>query len=291
LFTDVCSRAVHIESAFGYDTSSFLLALQRFTSIRGWPRVIFSDPGSQLVGAEKELVAMWEEMDRCTVYEASAEHGTQWFFGPADSPWQQGAVESLVKAAKRAIRLAVADHRLSVPEFMTVCAEVANILNERPLGISTDSAGGEVSIVTPNSQLIGRPFARNQGRWATSSDLKTRQRLVGSISEDFWKAWAKLYAPTLVYQRKWKQRSRNLQAGDIVAVADTNPLRGQYKIARVVEVFPGVDGIVRKVTIAYKNFRVGERMHEYTGSKDVVVVRSVQRLALLIPIDESLGGG
>ena len=57
IFTEVCSRAVHIEAAFGYDTSSFLLALKRYTGIRGWPSVIFSDPGSQLVRAENELTA------------------------------------------------------------------------------------------------------------------------------------------------------------------------------------------------------------------------------------------
>jgi hypothetical protein len=290
IFTDVCSRAVHIECAFGYDTSSFLLALQRFTSVRGWPRVIFSDPGSQLVGAEKDLVAMWQDMDKGTVYKASVEKGTQWIFGPADSPWHQGAVESLVKAAKRALRVAMGDHRLSVPEFMTVCAEVANMLNERPLGISSSDNSEEVCIVTPNSQLIGRPFARNHGRWSTGDNSKTRQQFVSSISESFWKAWAALYAPTLIHQRKWHKCSRDLKPGDIVAIADSNSLRGQYRIARVVEVFPGVDGIVRRVSVAYKNFRVGDRTYEYTGSREVVVVRSVQRLALLVPFDGPSGG-
>ena len=49
IFTDLCSRAVHIEAAFGYDTQSFLLAFTRFISIRGYPSHMFSDPGSQLV--------------------------------------------------------------------------------------------------------------------------------------------------------------------------------------------------------------------------------------------------
>ena len=57
-----------------------------------------------------------------------------WVFGPADSPWYQGAFETLVKAAKRAIMFAVGKRRLSVPEFLTVCLEAANLLNERPIG-------------------------------------------------------------------------------------------------------------------------------------------------------------
>ena len=55
IFTDLVSRAVHIEAVYGYDTPSFLLALSRFASVRGWPQFIYSDPGSQLIGAEKEV--------------------------------------------------------------------------------------------------------------------------------------------------------------------------------------------------------------------------------------------
>ena len=35
IFTDMVSRAVHIEVVYGYDTNSFLMALNRFASIRG----------------------------------------------------------------------------------------------------------------------------------------------------------------------------------------------------------------------------------------------------------------
>ena len=55
LFTDMVARAVHIEAIYGCDTESFLLALRRFVSVRGWPQKLYSDPGSQLVSAEKEL--------------------------------------------------------------------------------------------------------------------------------------------------------------------------------------------------------------------------------------------
>ena len=62
MFTDLTMRAVHIEAVFGYDASNFLMALIRFASIhiRGRPEKIYSDPGSQLVGAERELKGAWE---------------------------------------------------------------------------------------------------------------------------------------------------------------------------------------------------------------------------------------
>ncbi|CAB4011964.1 RNA-directed DNA polymerase from transposon X-element [Paramuricea clavata] len=157
-------RAVHIEAVFGYDTDSFLMALSRFVSVRGWPEIIYSDPGSQLIGAERELTETWKNIDRQSLHKSGTENGLTWIFGPADSPWYQGAVESLVKSAKRAIHFAINNQRLSVQEFMTVCSEATNLLNERPIG-TLPSADSELNILTPNSLLLGRATAKNPGGW------------------------------------------------------------------------------------------------------------------------------
>ena len=47
------SGAVHADIASDYSTDAFLQVLRRFSSVRGWPMKIFSDPGTQLVGASK----------------------------------------------------------------------------------------------------------------------------------------------------------------------------------------------------------------------------------------------
>lgn len=202
LFTDMVSRALHVEGVFGYDTESFLLALKRFVSIRGWPALIYSDPGSQLVGAEKEVVEVWKSMNQETLLKTSVGHGTEWRFGPADSPWHQGAAEALVKAVKRSLKFSMGSKRLTPSEFSTVCYETANLVNERPLGI-LPSEDSDVTILTPNCLLIGRPFSRNPGAWQPKGKLRNRLNLVVSIVDDFWLKWQELYAPTLVAQNKW----------------------------------------------------------------------------------------
>ena len=164
LFTDMTSMAVHIECVFGYDTSHFLLAFSRFVHIRGWSTVIYSDPGSQLVGAERELQQAWSEMDNERLIKEGAQSGTRWIFGPADSPWHQGAVESLVRTAKKCIKFDVHGQRLSAAEYLAVSYEIANMTNERPLRLST-STGSGVNLLTPNSLLLGRARARNPGGW------------------------------------------------------------------------------------------------------------------------------
>ena len=154
MFTDLAMRAVHIETVFGYASSNFLMVLSRFASIRGWPNKIYSDPGSQLVGAERELKEAWKKIDRKSSQRSSAQDGSTWVFGPAGSPWHQGAVESLIKAAKRAIHFSVSNQQLSVPEFLTICRKVSYLLNERPIGVKP-SEDSIINVLTPNSLLLG----------------------------------------------------------------------------------------------------------------------------------------
>ena len=57
-------------------------------------------------------------------------------------------------------------------------------------------------------------------------------------------------------------------------------------MARVVKVHPSKDGKVRSVTLAYKNYRVGESVKEYRGAQDTLIVRSIQKLVLLVPVED-----
>ena len=63
-------------------------------------------------------------------------------------------------------------------------------------------------------------------------------------------------------------------------------LKGNYKLAKIVEVYPGKNGMVRKVKLIYKRFKPGEPVTEYAGAADTSVIRSVQRLALIVAEDE-----
>ena len=64
--------------------------------------VIFSDCGSQLVAADKELKAVIRGLDENQLREFGAEQGLEWKFTAADAPWQNGCSESLVKSVRRA---------------------------------------------------------------------------------------------------------------------------------------------------------------------------------------------
>ena len=78
----------------------------------------------------------------------------------------------------------------------------------------------------------------------------------------------------------------NLKKGDIILIQDSNQIRGWWKLEKVSEVFPGKDSIVRKVHVAYKNPKQGEPAYKYNGRGYMTVERSVNRLVLLLLVDE-----
>ena len=279
LFTDMVSRAIHIEASFGYDTDSFMLALRRFVSIRGWPQKLYSDPGSQLVSASKDI--------KMAIAKSGSDNGMEWIVGTADAPWQQGAVEALVKNVKRALDISVHEQRLSVPEFITICSEAANLVNERPLGLIPD-LDSDINVLTPNCLLLGRASASNPNVWNADVQvsLKTRGQVVSSVVEQFWVHWVQLFAPTLVYRRKWHESQRDLKIGDVVLVLDHDTFKGSYRLAIVTEVWPSRDGRVRKVTVSYKHYKTGEKVHVYKGANFTSVLRYCHKLVLLVPIEE-----
>ena len=285
LLTDLAARAIHLECIFGYDTSHFLLGLSRFVNLRGWPAVIYSDPGSQLVGASKELRDAWQAIEKDQLIKQGAQFGTRWVFGPADSPWHQGAVEALVKTVKKSLHFGIHSQRLTPAEYLTVAYETANMVNERPIGFRP-TPDSPINILIPNALLLGRSSARCPSNIMPScGSLKTRLQVVQAATDDFWIRWTELYAPSLVKQTKWFNPQKNLKRGDIVLVAESG-LKGSYKLARVIEANIGKDRHVRSAKLAYKNFKVGEPVSEYSGAHDTIITRAIQKLALLVPEED-----
>ena len=282
IFTDLVSRAVHLESVYEYGTDAFLVAFGNFANIRGYPRIIYSDPGSNLTCASKELSQQWKEMwkDDQKINDEAVENGVEWKFTVADAPWQNGAVESLVKTCKKSLNFSMQHQRLSPSEFRGVLLEVMNTVNERPMGILS-SSDSDYSVLTPNCLLMGRSTSKNPGGWHPSNSKLERFHLVQQISNAFWKQWIQTCAPALVIDEKWHAKQDDIHPGDVVLVLDSDSLRAEYRLALVKEVYPGADGSVRNVKISYRRYKVKDTAVTYTGSSEQCCLRPVQRLVLI----------
>jgi len=288
LFVCLASRAVHIEIIAGYSTDDFLMGLQRFGALRGWPHKLSSDPGSQLVAAEKELQKAWKDINFKTVEKECTNHKTNWQFSPADSPHYQGVTESLIKTVKRAIKVMYSHSvRLSWQEYVTMGYQVADMVNSRPLGIIGE-VDDSLSVLTPNSLLLGRNSSDNPGCWPEGNTIP-RLSEVNRIVGRFWSKWMELCRPALLTEKKWNTDVRNLEVGDVVLVLDNDPVSRQYKLAKVCEVKTGKDGKVRSAQVEYRKFKTNEiGTLKYSGSSPIKVTRCCQRLVLIVPVEELL---
>ena len=86
LFACDSSRAVHAEICQNFSTDAFLQALRRFSCIRGWPKKIHGDNGSQLEGASNELKKVVRDLSWEEVQVFGHKFDTEWSFCQADAP-------------------------------------------------------------------------------------------------------------------------------------------------------------------------------------------------------------
>ena len=164
------------------------------------------------------------------MHKDGAQKGLIWLFRPADSPWNQGKVESMVKVAKRAIHFAVHKSRLSVPEFLMICYEVANLLKERPIS-TLPGVDSYLNVLTPNALLLERACTKNPGNWQPDrQNISNCYHLVQAFMKEFCSKWIELCAPMLVTSYKRTTSSRSVRPGDVVLIADKTSLKGDYHL-------------------------------------------------------------
>ena len=100
---------------------------------------------------------------------------------------------------------------------------------------------------------------------------------IESLVNSFWKKWTHCYFPSLLVEQKWHHARRNVAIGDVVIIHDKDLSRGEWKLAKVADVVPGNDGIVRRLKIHYKS----KGSNQFT-----IVTRSVQRVIVILPVEE-----
>ena len=86
LFTCFSSRAVHIEITNTIDADSFIMALRRFLARRGSVRSIWSDNGTNFVGANNELKKALKEMDHQKIKNYLQGNSTDWILWHKNPP-------------------------------------------------------------------------------------------------------------------------------------------------------------------------------------------------------------
>jgi hypothetical protein len=254
LITCLSSRAIHIEPLVDMTTNAFKNAFRRFVSIRGMPKTVRSDRGSNFTG---QFGPEGEDIDLKTLQEELAVKDCEWVFNTPKSSHMGGVWERKIQAVRKILdaTLFLAGSRLLTRDEMnTFLCEAACIVNKTPLTEVSDD---------PNDPTPITPFKlmtlKDEDDHATSindfseNDLlaygKNRYKRVQFLANQFWRRWREEYLQHLQIRRKWIRPKQSIAPGDAVLLREKATRRNRWPLARVESVKLSEDGLVRAATV------------------------------------------
>ena len=194
------------------------MGVERFASRRGTPVIIWSDNGTNFVGAEKELRENIEKWNTINIVVELAQKGIKKCrFNPPSAPYQGRIWERLVRSFKRVIYTMFGTCHLTGEVLSTTFCLVEHALNSRPLTpVSADPS--DLGALTPNHFLLG-----NQARSLPSIigldefDHRKRYARAQAYCNAIWSRWIKEYVPALNRRSKWQTPAEHhLKTSDLV---------------------------------------------------------------------------
>ncbi|RUA04970.1 MAG: hypothetical protein DSY43_05555 [Gammaproteobacteria bacterium] len=262
------TRAVHLELTNNMTTEEFLQAYRRMVSRRGVPRVIRSDNQTTFHKAARVFKISKQKSKLANINPKEVEsrlandHVT-WKFITERASHRGGHWERVCRQIKEPLRRVLGKALLTYTEMYTVLTGIEAIINSRPLTfIGDDIRDGRV--ITPALLAIGRDLGSVPDEPVREVSLDERYYYQQQLQNHFWDRWMREYLPSLTVRQKWTEEMKPLKENDVVLITDDNVSRGHWRLGKVVQTFPGTDGLTRTVRILTKRGLVNrpvQRLH------------------------------
>ncbi|GFU12127.1 integrase catalytic domain-containing protein [Trichonephila clavipes] len=102
---------------------------------------------------------------------------------------------------------------------------------------------------------------RNSRGASSTSNHRDRWELLQNIKRGFWKKRSSEFISSLQPRKQWQDVQPNLKEADIVLIKEEGP-PGTWPMARVLQVHPGNDGLVRVATVKTQNSVLKRPVHK-----------------------------
>lgn len=226
VFVCMATKAVHLEGVMDLSTDSFIAAYHRMSARRGPVAHMYSDNGSNFVGAARVLVEDWaiaiEENEQIWAEELANE-GVLWHFNPPKAPHHGGLFEAAVRCMKYHMRRVLRNYHLTYEELTTVLCQVEAVLNSRPLCPLSDDPEDD-DVLTPGHFLVGTNLTAppEPNLMYIKENRLSRWQQVQLLHQRLWKLWTSDYLSQLQQRGKLQQREANIKVGELVLVIEDN---------------------------------------------------------------------
>ncbi|GBN07343.1 hypothetical protein AVEN_96605-1 [Araneus ventricosus] len=257
---DKVQRALKMDitSVFYWSDSTIVISWMKKESRdlkTGRPSDIFSDNGTNFVGANNELLKILKGLFKRESAEKFedflASEGIKWHFNPPATPHFGGLWEAGVKSLKGHLKRVVGNTILTHEEFFTIITQVEAVLNSRPLCPLSEDPNDDLAL-TPAHFLVGTSLTSlpEPHFKETPMNRLSRWELVQKLAQTFWSKWTSDYLNRLQARPKWYKGEKEFKKNEVVLVkGDDNSKLLSWNLAKIIEVHPGKDNITRIVTL------------------------------------------
>lgn len=249
IFTCLSIRAVHIEVSHTLDTDSFINALERFIARRGEPKEIWSDNGTNFVGAQRELHRSIQDWNQNQIHEHLLKREITWNFNPPEASHMGGVWERQIRTVRAVLAGVIKQQTLDDESLVTLMAVVEGIINGRPITKLSDDPRDDRPLTPNHILMLGAGQTLPSGNFESGDMYRRRWKQVQYLGDIFWHRWLREYLPSLQERQKWLIPKRNVIKGDLVLIKHENSPRNHWPLGLVTETHPSPDGLVRSVTV------------------------------------------
>lgn len=258
IFTCMSTKAVHLEAAGDMTSQTFIHTFERFIARRGYCHDMYSDNGKYFVRAFKDMdkdrklfEISYENVIKTQLIRYLVTRNIQWHFSPPYSPHFNGLVEAAVKSMKFHIIRIMAESNLSFEHFSTVLVRIEAVLNSRPISPISDNIN-DFTALTPGHFLIGKSrLARPHP--PSNENLIAKYQQMEAMVQHFWHRFRMDVLSSMHIRPKWQSKQPNIKIGDLMVVKEDNIAVNCWPLARIEELHPGSDGLVRVATIRFSD--------------------------------------
>lgn len=258
LFICLVTKGIHVELSSDLSTEAFLNAFKRFLSRRGPVSVLYSDRGTNFIGAKSHLDKLYQLLDSEEYHDKFAnelrENRITFKFNPPAAPHHGGIWESNIRQIKSSLVKIVGTQLLTYEEMSTVLTQIEALLNSRPLSVLS-SDPSEPLALTPAHFLVLTPLKSLPAEDLSNvnTNLLHRKRVVDHLVQSFWKRWKVEYLNTLQVRNKWTKSTTSIQTGTVVLLESENSAPLNWPIGVIERTYPGKDGVVRVLDVRTKS--------------------------------------
>lgn len=161
IFICCVTRAIHLEVVSSVSTEAFIAAFRRFIARRGKPLNMYSDNGTNFVGANNDIQELMQltssEKHNQKVANVLSKDGVKWNFNAPSVPHMGVLWEAGVKSTKFHLRRVMGLNRLTFEELTTLTTQIEAILNSRPITPESNDPC-DFRALSPGHFLIGQPL-------------------------------------------------------------------------------------------------------------------------------------